>query len=63
MVITIIFNIEERKKEADKFQKDFFNRVNTSVFGKMSENLTNHNVDQKLVSRSIVFSQKIFDEN
>ena len=63
MVITIIFIIEERKKEANKFQKYFFNRVNTSVFGKISKILTNHNVDQKLVSGPRVFSQKIFDEN
>ena len=66
------FNTEKRKQAKNLFEKDFFNFMNNSVFGKTIENLrkrvdvrlvTNEKKLLKLASKPTYVSSKVFNEN
>ena len=68
----IDFNTEKRKNATNSFEKDFFELMNNSAFGKTMENLrkitnvrlVNHDKDYiRYLSKPSFVSQKIFCKN
>ena len=68
----IDFNTEKLKHAKSSFEKDFFNLMNNSVFGKTMENLrkkvnvkllTDYKKLDKLSAKPTYISSKIFNEN
>ena len=68
----IDFNTEKQKHAKNSFEKNFFNLMNNSVFGKTMENLhkrvdvrlvTDEKKLDKLTSKPTFVSSKIFNEN
>ena len=68
----IDFNTEKRKHAKNSFEKDFFQLMNNSIFGKMMENLrkrvdvrlvTDEKKLDKLTAKPTYVSSKIFNEN
>ena len=67
----IDFNTQKRTKAKSSFEKDFFELMNNSVFGKTMENLrkrvevklvTDEKKLMKLTSKPTFVTSKIFDE-
>ena len=72
MKIYIDFNIEKRTKTTNKFEKNFFKLMISSIYGNAMENLqkrigvklVNNEKDyMKHVSKPTFISQKIFNKN
>ena len=68
----IEYNTTKRMQAKNAFEKDFFNLMNNSVFGKTMENLrkrvdvrlvTDHNQYLKMVSKPSFSGSKAFNEN
>ena len=61
-MIIINDNIIERKKPKYDFEKDFFNLINNSVFGKTMENVRKHR-DITLVTTDTRRNQLVSEPN
>ena len=69
---TLIFNTDKRKNATNSFEKDFFELMSNSAFGKAVENLSKR-INVRVVSstktilniqaKPSFFSQKIFNKN